>query len=69
MGLVGFLVLMSAEVALGTVLGRSLVDQVAAYKSTPGAIGLSAQMVFAVLPVIQVRRFGKPLDRQNTTAL
>jgi hypothetical protein len=69
MGLVGFLVLMSAEVALGTVLGRSLVDQVAAYKSTPGAIGLSAQMVFAVFPVIQVRRFGKPLDRQNTTAL
>jgi hypothetical protein len=65
MGSVAFLVLMSAEVGLGAVLGRSLVDQLAAYKSPPGAIGLGAQMIFAMFPVIQVlRRFGKPLDQQ-----
>ena len=70
MGFVAFLVLMSAEVGLGAVLGRSLVDQLAAYKSSPGAIGPGAQMIFAVFPVIQVlRQFGKPLDRQNTAAL
>ena len=70
MGFVAFLVLMSAEVGLGAVLGRSLVDQLAAYKSPPGAIGPGAQMIFAVFPVIQVlRQFGKPLDRQNTAAL
>ena len=71
MGLVAFLVLMSAEVALGTVVfGRSFLDRLAMYKSPSGAIGLAAQMIFAVFPVIQVlRRFGKPLDRQNTAAL
>ena len=60
MGFVAFLVLMSAEVGLGAVLGRSLVDQLAGYKSLPGAIGLGAQMIFAMFPVIQVlRRFGE----------
>ena len=53
MGLVAFLVLMSAEVGLGAVLGRSLVDQLAAYKSPSGAIGLAAQVIFAMFPVIQ----------------
>src|SRR5271166_3439839 len=56
MGLVAFLVLMSAEIGLGAVLGRSLVDQVAAYGSPAGAIGLAAQVIFAILPVIQGRR-------------
>jgi hypothetical protein len=56
MGVVAFLVLMSTEIGLGTVLGRSLMDQLAAYKSPPGAIGLGAQMVFAMYPVIQVWR-------------
>jgi hypothetical protein len=70
MGFVAFLVLMAAEVGLGALLGRSLVDQLTAYKSPPGAIGLGAQMIFAVFPIIQVFRwFGKPLDRQNTAAL
>jgi hypothetical protein len=55
-GLVGFLVLMSAEIGLSAVLGRSLVDQLAAYKSPPGAIGLTAQVIFAMFPVIQVWR-------------
>jgi hypothetical protein len=70
MGLVAFVVLMSAEMGLGAVLGRSLLDQVAAHRSPSGAIGLAAQVVFAMFPVVQVRRrFGKPLDRQNSAAL
>jgi hypothetical protein len=70
MGLVAFLVLMSAEVELGVVLDRSIIDQLAVYKSAFGAIGLAAQVIFAMFPVLQVwRRFGKPLDRQNTATL
>ncbi len=70
MGLVAFLVLMSAEVELGIVLDRSIIDQLAMYKSASGAIGLAAQVIFAMFPVLQVwRRFGKPLDRQNTATL
>jgi hypothetical protein len=56
MGLVAFLVLMSAEVGLGALFGRSLLDQLAAYKSPPGAIGLAAQAIFAIFPAIQVWR-------------
>jgi hypothetical protein len=69
MGLVAFVVLMSAEVGLGAVLGRSLGDQLAAYGSLAGGIGLAAQVIFAIFPVTQVWRFGKPIDRQNTAAL
>ena len=69
MGLVAFLVLISAEVSLGAVLGRSIADQLATYGSLAGAIGLAAQVIFAIFPVIQVWQFGKPLDRQNTAAL
>jgi hypothetical protein len=56
MSLVGFAVLMSAEVGLGAVLGRSLVDQLANYGSLAGAVGLSAQVIFATFPAIQVWR-------------
>ena len=67
MAWVAFLLLMSAEGGLGVVLGRSLGDQLAGYGSAAGVIGLAAQVVFATFPVLQVwRRFGKPLDRQNT---
>jgi hypothetical protein len=52
MGLIAFLVLMWAEVG-GAVLGRSLVDQLATYGSLAGTIGLGAQVIFAVIPVIQ----------------
>jgi hypothetical protein len=70
MGLVAFLVLMSAEVELGVVLDRSIIDQLAMYKSASGAIGLAAQVIFAIFPVLQVwRRFSKRLDRQNTAIL
>ena len=53
MGFVAFVVLMSAEVGLGAVFGRSIADQLAAYGSLAGAIGLGAQVIFAVFPVIQ----------------
>ena len=54
MGLVAFLVLMSAEVGLGAVVfGRSLVDQLATYGSLAGAIGLTAQVILAMFPVFQ----------------
>ena len=56
MGLVALLVLMSAEVGLGAVLGRSVGDQLASYGSLAGTIGLAAQVIFALLPVIQMRR-------------
>ena len=56
MGLAAFLVLMSAVFARGAVLGRSLLDQVTSYGSSAGAIGLAAQMTFAIFPVIQVWR-------------
>ena len=54
MGLVAFVVLMSAEVGLGAVFGRSMADQLAAYGLLSGAIGLAAQVIFAIFPVIQV---------------
>ena len=44
---------MSAEIGLGAVLGRSLVDQLATYGSLAGAIGLAAQVIFAMFPVFQ----------------
>jgi hypothetical protein len=50
----GFIVLMSSEAGIGA-LGRSPADQVAAYGSLAGAIGLAAQVIFATFPVIQVR--------------
>ena len=60
-GLVVFLVLMSAEFGLGAVVfGRSLMDQVSAYGSPAGAIGLAGQVIFAIFPVVQIWRFGKP---------
>jgi hypothetical protein len=65
MGLVAFLVLMSAEFALGAVVGRSLVDQLAAYKSPPEAIGIAAQVIFAMFPVIQIWPRESHIERQS----
>jgi hypothetical protein len=56
MGLVAFLVLMSAEFGLGAVFGRPPVNQLATYGTFAGAIGLAAQVIFAAFPVIQVWR-------------
>jgi hypothetical protein len=52
-GLVAFLVLMSVEVGVGAIFGRSLGAQLAAYGSAAGVIGLAAQVIFAMFPVIQ----------------
>jgi hypothetical protein len=54
MGLVAFLVLMSAEVGLAAVFRRTLADQLATYGSPAGTIGLAAQVIFAMFPVVQV---------------
>jgi hypothetical protein len=57
MGLVGFVVLMGPEFALGSLtFGRSGAEQLAAYGSAPGGIGLAAQVVFATFPVVQIWR-------------
>ena len=50
MGLAALLVLMSAELGLAAVFGRSVVDQLAAYGSPAGAIGLAAQVIFCHIP-------------------
>jgi hypothetical protein len=57
MGTVAFAVLMAAEFGLaGLVFGRSLDEQLAGYGAAPGAIGLAAQFVFAVFPIVQFWR-------------
>ena len=62
--------LMSAEIGLGAVFGRSLWDQVAIYQSPSGVLGLAAQVIFATFPVTQMwRRFDQVLDRQHSAAL
>jgi len=57
MGGVAFAVLMMAEFGIaGVVFGRSVAEQFAAYRSVPGIIGLAAQICFAALPLMQLRR-------------
>lgn len=57
MGLVAFTLLMLAEAGLSLLmLGRSLADHVAAYRSPAGAAGLAAQVLFAAMPALQLRR-------------
>jgi hypothetical protein len=57
MGGIAFGVMMTAEFALGgLVFGRSMAQQLVAYGSAAGAIGLAAQIVFAACPVVQVWR-------------
>jgi hypothetical protein len=56
-GRIAFLVLIAAEFALGgVVFGRQVGEQLAAYGSVAGAISLAAQIVFAMFPVMQIRR-------------
>jgi len=55
MGVAAFIVLMLAEFALGAaVFGRSWFEQLASYATVAGAIGLVAQVTFALFPVVQV---------------
>ena len=57
MGGIAFVVLIAAEFALGgVVFGRQVGEQLAAYGSVAGAIGLAAQIVFATFPVMQIWR-------------
>lgn len=52
MGAVGFALLMLAETLLGLLaFGRSIADQTDAALSLPGAMGLSAQVAFGLMPL------------------
>ncbi|HEV2334788.1 MAG TPA: hypothetical protein VGS13_04780 [Stellaceae bacterium] len=54
MGISAFVVLMLAELALSVfVLDRSAAKYLAAYTTLAGAIGLGAQVVFALFPLAQ----------------
>ncbi len=54
MGAVAFALLIAAEILLGLYgFGRSLSDQIAAWGTPPGALGLAGQMLFGLFPLIQ----------------
>lgn len=56
MGAIAFAILMVAEFALAIALfHRSPADYLASFASVPGAIGLLAQLCFAVIPLAQLR--------------
>ena len=56
MSVVAFVVLMVVEFGLAITLGRPLADQLAGFASPAGVIGLTAQVVFGLFPVVQVWR-------------
>ena len=57
MGVVAFTALMLAELGLSAhVFGQSEAEFAGSYASVPGAIGLTAQMMFAIVPVMQAWR-------------
>jgi len=57
MGLVAFLLLMTVETAMSLLLfSRPLAQQIAAYGTLAGAIGLVAQAAFGVIPLLAARR-------------
>jgi hypothetical protein len=57
MGFVAFVLLMTVETALGLGLfDRPLSQQLAAYGTLAGAIGLLAQIAFGIIPVLNARR-------------
>jgi hypothetical protein len=54
MGAVAFVLLMAAEAALGMlVLGRSPGEHLAAYRAAPALMGLGAQILFALMPLLR----------------
>lgn len=62
MGGVAFALLMLAELAVGALLfGRTPAQHVALYADPSYALGLAAQLVFAAMPLLQLRR--EPLRR------
>ena len=53
MGVVAFVLLIAAETLTGLLLmGRSPGEQLAAYGTARGAIGLAAQIAFALIPLV-----------------
>ncbi|MBR7620705.1 hypothetical protein JKL49_15030 [Phenylobacterium sp. 20VBR1] len=57
MGGVGFGLLMLLELGMSVLLfGRTPGDYLAAFLSRPGAIGLAAQLGFALVPLLQIKR-------------
>ncbi len=61
MGLVAFAVLMSFEFTVAIFgFGRSPAQFLTALGSTPGAIGLAAQIAFAFIPVLQAKGMQAP---------
>ena len=56
MGIVAFVLLMTVETALGLGLfDRSLSQQLAAYRTLAGAMGLLAQIIFGIIPLLAGR--------------
>ncbi len=61
MGAVAFALLMSAEVAVSTLLaGRSLAAHLALYAEVPHLLGLAGQLAFAAFPWLQARHVRRP---------
>jgi hypothetical protein len=56
MGGVAFVLLMLAELGLSVLLGNSIGEYLDAYSSSPGALGLAGQMIFAIFPLVQLKR-------------
>lgn len=55
MGLIAFLLLMMAEVAVSMVgFGRSFADHLANYRETGARLGLAAQIAFALIPLLRL---------------
>lgn len=61
MGSLAFALLMLAELLVGALLfGRTPVEHFALYSDPSYAIGLVAQIVFALMPVVQIRLEHRP---------
>ena len=65
MGVVAFALLMAAEAGLAVlVFGQSLAAHFAAYTRFAGALGLSAQLVFAAMPSIHAALVRRPARKR-----
>jgi hypothetical protein len=53
MGEIAFVLLILAEVVLGTLLGRSVLAVFAGFATTAGLLGLAGQALFGVFPLLQ----------------
>jgi hypothetical protein len=56
MGTLAFVLVMLAEVAVSVfAFQNTLVEHIAAYRTTPALLGLAGQIVFALFPAMQLR--------------